>query len=293
MTERKLGRGLDYLLGDLGPNAGEQVTSVSLAELRSGPFQPRQEFNEAQLAELTASIRESGLLQPIIVRPAPHGRGFEIVAGERRSRAARAAGLTDIPAIVRGYTDDEVVVLGLVENVQRVDLNPIDRAHAYRRLANHLGATQDEVAKRVGLDRSSVTNILRLLELPEEIQELVRAGALGLGHARALLGLRDDVARLSAAERIVREGLSVRAVEDLVRGGRAPAPRRRSNPRKTPEVAALEGQLRGLLGTKVSIQDRRGKGRITIEYYSPAEFERIVEQLRGPDRGFSLPAGPS
>jgi ParB family chromosome partitioning protein len=237
---------------------------------------------------LSSSIAQSGVLQPIIVRPSGLGAdaGYEIVAGERRARAARMAGMGEIPAIVRNYGDGEVLVLSLVENIQRTDLNPIDKALAYRRLVAHLGVTQEEVAQRVGMDASSVSNMIRLLDLPEEIQELVRGAAMGMGHARALLGLRDEVERLKLAERVVKEELSVRAVEAIVRDERTDPPKRRSNPRKTPQVAALEGELRTLLGTKVSIQDRRGKGRVVIEYYSPSEFERLLEHLRGAQGGF-------
>ena len=294
MVERKLGRGLDALLGDAGASDGEDVVKISLAGLRSGPYQPRTDFDEGRLKELSSSIKQSGILQPIIVRPAGLGAeaGFEIVAGERRARAARLAGLDEIPAIVRNYGDGEVLVLGLVENIQRTDLNPIDKALAYRRLVAHLGVTQEEVAQRVGMDASSVSNLIRLLDLPEEIQELVRGGGMGMGHARALLGLRDEVERLKLAERVIKEELSVRAVEGIVRAERSDPPKRRINPRKTPEVAALEGELRSLLGTKVSIQDRRGKGRVVIEYYSPAEFQRVLEILRGPERGFARPGLP-
>ena len=168
------------------------------------------------------------------------------MAGERRARAARLAGLDEIPAIVRNYGDGEVLVLSLVENIQRTDLNPIDKALAYRRLVAHLGVTQEEVAQRVGMDASSVSNMIRLLDLPEEIQELVRGGAMGMGHARALLGLRDEIERLRLAERVVKEDLSVRAVEAIVRDERPDPPKRRSNPRKTPQVAALESELRSL-----------------------------------------------
>jgi len=286
--ERKLGRGLDALLGGTPAVAGEEVRMLSLDELRPGPHQPRQNFDESRLEELANSIRQSGVLQPIIVRSA--GVGYEIVAGERRARAARSAGRTDIPALVRNYSDEEVLVLSLVENVQRHDLNPIDKARAYRRLTSRLSATQEEIARRLGLDRSSVANMMRLLDLPEEIQDLVRSGAIGMGHARALLPLGDDGPRLDLAARIVREELSVRAVEEIVRRDRDPqkAPRRRSQPRKTPQVRALEDELRALLGTKVSIQDRRGRGKIVIEYYSVEDFEGVLERLRG-SRGFSLP----
>jgi len=285
MSERKLGRGLDSLLGEARDHEGEEIVRLPLEQVHRGPHQPRQEFDEASLAELAASIKSNGVLQPIIVRPS--GLGYEIVAGERRARAARLAGLADIPAIVRRYTDDDTLVLSLVENIQRADLNAIDKALAYRRLVAHLGATQEEVARRLGLDPSSVSNMIRLLELPAEVQDLVRAGALSMGHARALLGLADEIDQLQMAERVVKEDLSVRAVEAAVREGRT-TPRRRVTPRKPPQVMALESELREILGTKVQIQDRRGKGRILIEYYSPEEFERLLEALRG-ERGFSRP----
>lgn len=289
MTERKLGRGLDSLLGDAPAQGGEEVVRIPLESVRAGPHQPRQDFDEARLAELAASIKENGLLQPIVVRPSP--LGYEIVAGERRARAARLAGLLEIPALIRQYSDDESLILSLVENVQRDDLNPIDKALAYRRLTSHLKVTQGEVARKLGLDASSVSNMIRLLDLPEEIQELVRRGALSMGHARALLSFDDDVARLSVAERVVKEDLSVRAVETIARDGGHTRPNRRSNPRKTPQVMALESELRALLGTKVQIQDKRGKGRILIDYYSPDDFQRLLEHLRGEERGFSRPAG--
>ena len=286
MAQRKLGRGLETLMGDVQATAGEEVARLPLDQVRAGPHQPRQEFDDTRLRELASSIRETGVLQPIIVREGAAG-GYEIVAGERRARAARMAGLEEIPALVRYYSDDEVLILSLVENVQRHDLNPIDKALAYRRLVSHLGATQEEVARRLGIDRSSVANMIRLLDLPDELQGLVRAGALTMGHAKALLALPDDVDRLKMAERIVKEDLSVRAVESLARERQVSAVRR-STPRKTPQVAALESELRALLGTKVSIKDRRGKGRILIEYYSPDEFDRILGLLRGQDRGFAI-----
>jgi ParB family chromosome partitioning protein len=285
MSERKLGRGLDSLLGEARANEGEEVLSLPLDKIHASPHQPRHEFDEAALAELAASIRANGVLQPIIVRPG--ALGYEIVAGERRVRAARNAGLAAVPAIVRRYSDEETLVLSLVENIQRADLNAIDRALAYRRLVSHLKITQEEIARRLGLDPSSVSNLIRLLELPTEVQDLVRGGALSMGHARALLGLSDDVDRLRVAERVVREELSVRAVENLVREG-PEAPKRRTAPRKPPQIMALESELRAALGTKVQIQDRRGKGRILIEYFSPEEFDRLLAQLRG-ERGFGRP----
>jgi ParB family chromosome partitioning protein len=285
MSERKLGRGLDSLLGEARAHEGEEILSLPLDQIHRSPHQPRQDFDEVALAELAASIRANGILQPIIVRPG--AMGYEIVAGERRARAARQAGLEAIPAIVRRYTDEDTLVLSLVENIQRADLNAIDRASAYRRLVSHLKVTQEEIARRLGLDPSSVSNMIRLLDLPNEVQDLVRGGALSMGHARALLSLADDIDRIVAAERVVRDGLSVRDVERLVREGVA-APKRRTAPRKPPQVMALESELRGILGTKVRIEDRRGKGRIVIEYFSPEEFDRLLDALRG-ERGFARP----
>ena len=287
MAERKLGRGLDSLLGGARPMDGEEVRKLPLAQVEPGRFQPRQEFGDKELAELAASIEQNGVLQPIIVRPG--GVGYEIVAGERRWRAAKMAGLAEVPAIVRQYEDEQAIVLALVENVQRADLNPIDKAQAYRRLADRLGQTHEEVAKRLGVERSSVSNMIRLLGLPEEVRELVRQRALSMGHARALLGLEDETDQLQAAERIIRDGLSVRATEALVRdGGAGHAPKRRTQPRKTPEVAALESELRALLGTKVKITDNRGKGRIQIDYYSADDFHRILDHMRRGEGGFGV-----
>jgi ParB family chromosome partitioning protein len=282
-AERKLGRGLDSLLGEAKAHEGEEILNLALDQIHRSPHQPRHDFDEAALEELAASIRANGVLQPIIVRPG--AVGYEIVAGERRARAARMAGLAAVPAIVRRYSDEDTLVLSLVENIQRADLNAIDRASAYRRLVSHLNVTQDEVARRLGLDPSSVSNMIRLLDLPPEVQELVRGGALSMGHARAILSLSDEIDRIRLAERAIREDLSVRAVERLIRDG-ATAPKRRVVPRKLPQVMALESELRGILGTKVRIEDRRGKGRIVIDYYSPEEFERLVDALRG-ERGFS------
>jgi ParB family chromosome partitioning protein len=286
-SERKLGRGLDALLGEARQGEGEEIQSLPLDQVHRGQNQPRQDFDEAALAELSQSIRANGVLQPIIVRPS--ALGYEIVAGERRARAAKAAGLATVPAIVRRYSDEDTLVLGLVENIQRADLNAIDKAVAYRRLVSHLKLTQDEVARRLGLDPSSISNMIRLLELPHEVQDLVRAGALTMGHARALLGFAGEVDRIRLAERAVRDDLSVRDVERLVREGEA-APRRRAVPRKPPQIMALESELRALLGTKVHIQDKRGRGRILIDYYSPEEFERILQALRGEERGFARPS---
>ena len=271
MAERKLGRGLDSILGDARIESAEEIRLLPLSEVRAGAHQPRQQFDETRLAELARSIQQSGVLQPIIVRPA--GVGYEIVAGERRARAARIAGLEEVPAVIRVYTDEEVLVLSLVENVQRADLNPIDKARAYRRLTNHLGATQEEVARRIGFDRSSVANLIRLLDLPEEVQDLVKGGALGMGHARALVAVKDEVTQLDLAERIVRDGLSVRAVEELVRRDREPArsPKRRVNPRKTPEVRALEDELRGEAFAILAL----GPQHLRSRFHRFAAFEEI------------------
>ena len=242
MAERKLGRGLDALLGVGAATDAEQLVELGIEELRSGPHQPREEFNEARLKELASSIRESGLLQPVLVRPA--AGGYEIVAGERRVRAARIAGRTTVPAIVRDYSDEQMMVLSLVENVQRDDLNAIEKARAYKRLQQILGGTQEDVAGRVGIDPSSVSNMIRLLDLSQPLQELVRKSALSMGHARALLGLESDDARLALARRIIKEGLSVRAAEPAVEIGQQQLRRLHEKP------YVLEGIIRQRFGER-------------------------------------------
>ena len=282
--ERRLGRGLGSLLGNSSPNEAPSATeTLSLKTLRPNPHQPRKTFETSALAELADSIRRHGVLQPIVVRPA--SAGYEIVSGERRWRAAQSAGLQAIPATVRrDVSDEQMLELALVENLQRQDLDAIERAAGYRQLMTALNLTQEQVAERVGMKRSTVANHLRLLDLPSAAQEAVRKGLISMGHARALLALPNPKHQLALVERIVRDDLSVRQVELLARGmvakrpdpGAIP-PGQVSNP---PWVVELEGRMREHLGTKVHIRNQPGvKGEIFIEYFNASDLERLTRIL--------------
>ena len=275
MAERRaLGRGLGALL------AGAEIPGVreiSVDAIAANPRQPRKRFGEEGLESLAASIREQGVLSPVILR---RGRdGYELVAGERRLRAARLAGLRTVPAIVREVADAQALELALVENIQREDLNAVEEAEAFRRLIADSGQSQEAVARRVGRDRSTVSNALRLLRLPRKILDDIVAGRLTEGHARALLALEREADQLRVRDRIVKSGLSVRGAEALVRRQRGPAAAARRRPRQDHNLGALEDRLRTALGTKVRIA-RRGKGgTLEIEFYSDEDLERLLELL--------------
>lgn len=297
MAERKtrLGKGLGALLGeylpeDAGP-ADDGYRVVAVARIAPNPLQPRREFTEEQLSELESSIRENGLLQPLVVRPAsssaPTGAEWELVAGERRWRAVRRLGWSEVPAIVRDMDDRTLLLLAIVENVQRADLTPLEEAEGYRRLINEFGYTQHDVAESVGRERSTVANLLRLLQLPASVQRLLSTGGLSMGHARALLGLHDERTMADLARRVASEGLSVRAVEEEVRRKRKDGPDRGkqaklASGRADPHVRRLETELQRKLGTTVRIQVGKGEtGKIEIPFLSGDDFERLVELLLG------------
>lgn len=281
--------GLGKGLGALIPPGGEDVRTgvvdeISVASIRSNPFQPREHFDEESLAELTASIREVGVLQPILVRPAEDG-GYEMIAGERRWRAARRAGLQTIPALVKTADDASALEHALVENIHRDDLNALEEAAAYQQLIEDFSLTHDEVARRVGKSRVTITNTLRLLQLPTSIQRLIQAGQLTMGHAKALLGTPDRAFQEELARRTVTEGLSVRAVEDVVReheeaGADEEAKKARAK-RRLPEPGLLE--LEELLGdylqtrVKVAVGSKRGK--LAIEFSGLEDLERIYRLI--------------
>lgn len=297
--EKRLGRGLGSLL-PARPESGAAPSMVPVASVRANRFQPRRHFDEEALAELRESIRTHGVLQPIAVRR--DGEEFEIIAGERRWRAAREAGLTHIPAVVReSATDAQMLELALVENVQREDLDPIERASGYRRMVDELGLTQDGVAQRVGLKRATVTNHLRLLDLSDQIQRMVARSALSMGHARALLGLADPAERSRLADVIVQQGLSVRQVEERVRvlnGATKPqtlldqerdeldgehrlAPRGSTDHADpSPWVRTVEESLRRALGARVAVRSgSKGGGQIVIDYADRQDLDRLIELL--------------
>ncbi|MBC7338880.1 MAG: ParB/RepB/Spo0J family partition protein [Firmicutes bacterium] len=275
-------RGLGKGLGALLPQEG-LVQDIAVEQVRPAPGQPRQRVDEEGLAELAQSVRAHGVLQPVLVRPV--AGGYELVAGERRWRAAQLAGLKTIPAVVKEVDEAERLELALVENLQREDLNPMEEAAGFRQLLEKFGYTQEQLAARVGKSRSYVANTLRLLALAEEVQEMVRAGRLSAGHARALLALPDRSAQVATAETLVQRGASVREAEEMVRrqleGG---AQERR--PKEDEKWAPWEDRLRRVLGTKVSIRGGEERGRIEIQYYSRADLERLLELLGagGPGR---------
>src|SRR6266404_3824578 len=284
MARKALGRGLGALLSAEGTaTATEEPNTIAIDLIDPSPLQPRGIFDEAKLDELAQSINANGIVQPLIVRPKQDR--FELVAGERRWRAAQRAGLTRVPAIVRNVSDDKVLELALIENIQREDLNPIEEARAYKNLIDTVGLTQEVVAERVGRDRSYVTNFLRLLRLPEDLQELVQAGRISTGHARTLLGLADVAAQRRLARKIIERDLSVRATEQAVRELNEPKGARAPKQAKTsiadPNVRAAETRLRRHFGTQVRIVQATGSaaGKIELEYYNQGDLDRIYGLL--------------
>lgn len=265
--------------------AEDTVMQLELGRLVPSPFQPRTDFDPVDLQNLAASIRTSGVLQPILVRPA--GSQFQIIAGERRWRAAKLAGLERIPALVKEITDEAAAVLALVENVQRADLNAIEKAKAFQQIQTLTKGSQRDLARQVGLERSTVTNILRLLELPAEVQEMVSRGTLTMGHARALLGLAGAEEQKAVAGEIAKKRLNVRQVEALIQTlNQAAEPPKEGQVRKTPTgrpvwLNEIEENLAEALGATVSIRYGRKRSKITIETLGRDEFERLYELLKG------------
>ena len=284
---RRLGRGLEALLGPTREEAEREGSLVELAldQIHPNPYQPRQDVDPAALEELKASIRQAGLLQPVVVRPAPNGgEGYELIAGERRLRACQALGWERIPAVKRDVDDRTVLTLALVENLQRDDLSPVDEARGYDRLIAEFSLTQQDVADAVGRDRSTVANALRLLKLPAAVLAMLHEGHLTVGHARALLALDDPRIVTNLAREAVAQGLSVREIEDRVRGGRAPErrPRLKKGMGQAPEVRRVEDALRRRLGTDVRVTLRaKGKGQIHISFYSNEDLARQLELILG------------
>lgn len=286
MTNRKrgLGRGLDALLGEVGelkdaPRPGE-VSEIPLERIRRSPYQARRHFDDETLTELTDSIRAQGVIQPVVVRQVEDD-AFELIAGERRWRAAQLAELASIPAVVRDVTDQVAVALGLIENIQRENLNPLEEAEALRRLQTEFDMTHQAVAEAVGRSRTAVTNLLRLLELSQPVRERIDAGELEMGHARALLGLEGPLQAKVASE-VASKGLSVRETERLVqRLSRQSAAQEDTAASRDPDVDRLERQLAETLGARVALQHgRRGKGRVVIHYNNLDELEGILSHIQ-------------
>lgn len=289
---RGLGRGLEALFADqapVAPPAEEEagmpaessqentVVYININDIKPNENQPRKTFNEEKIDELSASITEHGIIQPLVVRKSK--TGYEIVAGERRWRAARKAQLKEVPCLIRNFTDEENMLVAIIENMQREDLNPIEEAEGLNQMIKAYGMTQEEVSKSVSKSRPYITNALRLLKLPEEIQNLVVEGQLSTGHARALIPVEDKKFQAELCRRIVEEGLSVRRVEELVQGQRKPK-RKPAKKVKSADTLHVERELKDIYGTKVFIEQKGKKGTILLEYYSTEELNRLIEMLK-------------
>ncbi len=285
---KALGKGLSALLptrspSNPAPTVPDNPTKLPISSIEPNPLQPRTIFQPDRLEELAASIRANGIIQPLIVRRAADS--YQIVAGERRWRAAQLAGVAEVPVVVQEVADDHLLELALIENLQREDLNPIETAHAYDRLHREMGLSHEEIARRTGKDRTSVVNTLRLLKLPREVQNLLVAQRISMGHARAILALPSAESQIEIAEKSAAQGMSVRQVEALVQHLTADRPkqgRAKSIPAQDPNVKAAADQLERALGTRVRIVElNEQRGRIEIEYYSQAELDRIFQHITG------------
>jgi ParB family chromosome partitioning protein len=279
---KRLGRGLDALIPSLNINDDDKVVEIPLNQLRPNPYQPRKTFNDESIKELAASIKEHGVIQPIIVRNVL--KGYEIIAGERRFRASESCGLSTIPAVVKNFTDQQVMEIALIENLQREDLNAMEIAVAYQSLIDQFSLTQEELSVKVGKSRSHIANFLRLLQLPEPIKQYVSRGTLSMGHAKAIAAIKDDKIKQTLAETAIKEQWSVRKLEEAVyklEEGK-PAKKTAVKPKKKdPYIHQLEDSLRDVYRTTVKIKHNNNRGKIEIMYYSKDDLERLMELLQG------------
>lgn len=288
-----LGRGLDALFADVPVKAPKEteviknredgdekdtVRYVKIHDIMPNANQPRKTFNEEKIEELAASIREHGIIQPIVVRK--KSRGYEIVAGERRWRPAIKAELSQVPCLIRNLDDEQNMLIAIIENMQREDLNPIEEAEGLRQMTETFGMTQEQVSRSVGKSRPYITNSMRLLKLPEYIRESIADGRISAGHGRTLIAASDEDMRKSIWEKMIKEGLSVREAEKLAAGSPGAKKRKPASKRKNPDVARVEEDLKDIFGTKVSINAAGKKGKIEIEYYSGDELNRLIELLK-------------
>lgn len=278
---KRLGKGLDALIPALSINEDDKVVEISVTQLRANPYQPRKHFDDDSISELAASIKEHGVIQPIIVRAVL--KGYEIIAGERRWRAAQRSGLATIPAVVRNFSDQQVMEIALIENLQREDLNAMEVAIAYQNLIDTFSMTQEELSVKVGKSRSHIANFLRLLQLPAKVKDYVSRGTLSMGHARAIAGVKKEQDILNLAERTIAEQWSVRQLEEEIRRledqqKKQPKPKKQN---RDPYIYALEEDLREYLKTTVKIKTSKDKGKIEIMYYSQDDLQRLLEILQG------------
>lgn len=279
---KRLGKGLDALLPALSINEDDKVVEIPLAQLRPNPYQPRRNFNEESIKELADSIKEHGVIQPIIVRSVL--KGYEIIAGERRFRASQVCGQATIPAVVKKLTDQQVMEIALIENVQREDLNAMEIAIAYQALIDQFSLTQEVLAVKVGKSRSHIANFLRLLQLPEEVKEYVSRGTLSMGHAKAIVGLRDKKLIKALADTAIKEQWSVRELEEEVKKLEENNDTKKVKlkpKRKDPYINQLEESLRETYRTTVKIRHSNNKGKIELLYYSKDDLDRLLELLQG------------
>ncbi|BCV23205.1 ParB/RepB/Spo0J family partition protein [Moorella sp. Hama-1] len=285
MAKRGLGRGLEALLPQKEiamEDKDAKITSIAVDRIEPGKHQPRRDFDDVKMAELAQSIKAHGIIQPIVVKPAGNER-YEIIAGERRWRACRQAGLQEIPAIIKSLDARTTAEIALVENLQREDLNPLEEAEAYQTLLEDYGLTQEDVAGRVGKSRPVIANALRLLQLPEEIKGMLRENKLSSGHARALLGLKDKKMQVELAKKIVAENLSVRETENIIKKliGGPTAPKRQRADAVNFETHQMEERLQQVLSTRVKLKAGKNSGKIEIYYFGPEDLERIITVLTG------------
>ncbi len=280
MQTRALGKGLSALIPEKQERASSEAsTMVKTANIQYNSVQPRSDYADEKLDELKASIKEKGILQPLLVRE--KNGAYEVIAGERRLRAAQALNLEEVPVVIKNVSDEEALVLALVENLQREELNPIEEAEAYKKLIENFHYTHDTVAQSIGKDRSTITNLIRLLKLPDEIQKSIYSGRISVGHARALLAVESISEKLQLAAMITDQGLSVRELERIVAGQiKQPVEEKKKKANQDIEVLSLQEELQRILGTKVTIQHKKKKGKIVIEYYSLNDLDRIIGQLK-------------
>lgn len=284
---RGLGKGLGALIPEMEEENSIAQTTVAVDAIVVNPYQPRKEFSDEKIGELAESIRIHGIIQPLLVRE--WNGQYQLIAGERRLRAAKLVGLTEVPVVIKDFSDQTMMEIALVENIQRENLNPIEEAEAFRRLMDEFSLTQEDVAKKVGRSRSAVANTLRLLNLPQEVRDDLAQGTLTMGHARALLGLTSEVSQKDAWQRIQLHNLSVRETEELIRQLNNPPDVSRETSKspvknkplaqRDPNILELEDELQEVLGTKVLIKPAGAGGKIEIQYYSAEEFERIYEKI--------------
>ncbi|UQZ84500.1 Chromosome-partitioning protein Spo0J [Paenibacillus konkukensis] len=279
---KRLGKGLDALLPALSINDDDKVVEIPLSQLRANPYQPRRTFHDESINELAASIKEHGVIQPIIVRTVL--KGYEIIAGERRFRASQVCGMATIPAVVKKFSDQQVMEIALIENVQREDLNAMEVAVAYQALIDQFSLTQEELSVKVGKSRSHIANFLRLIHLPEEVKQYVSRGTLSMGHAKAIVGLKDAKLIKALAEQAIKEQWSVRELEEEVKRLEEKADTKKTSAKakkKDPYINELEETLRDVYRTTVKIKHNNNKGKIELMYYSKDDLDRLLELLQG------------